>query len=148
MKLFQTRLFSPCIFCAYWRVSIYALAQEKIEVVLLIDVSGRTRPNDPRSLHAPATRLLINLLKNKVLLTVFTFATTTELLVIPINLNTEIHLSSKDTEITSAEERSSKPFINLFFANGLMLLIVLSMIAGFFYKKISTFLKENGYARR
>ena len=54
------------------------IAQEKVEVTLLVDVSGSMKHNDPDNWRIPAIHLLINLFKNKALLTIFTFSTNTQ----------------------------------------------------------------------
>ncbi len=80
MKLSSIR-FLLFIFCISCGLSTPLLAQENTEVVLLIDNSGSMKQNDPKNLRIPATNLLINLLKDRAKLTIFTFSTHTKLLV-------------------------------------------------------------------
>ena len=81
MSTSSIRLFLLFIFCITCGFSTSVLAQENTEVVLLIDTSGSMKQNDPQNLRIPATNLLINLLKDRAKLTVFTFSTNTKLLV-------------------------------------------------------------------
>ncbi|MDR3503684.1 MAG: VWA domain-containing protein [Legionella sp.] len=81
MRSSSMRLFLSFIFCITCGLSTSVLAQENTEVVLLIDTSGSMKQNDPQNLRIPATNLLINLLKDRAKLTIFTFSTNTKLLV-------------------------------------------------------------------
>jgi uncharacterized protein YegL len=81
VKPSSIRLFLLFIFCITCGVSTSVLAQENTEVVLLIDTSGSMKQNDPQNLRIPATNLLINLLKDRAKLTIFTFSTNATLLV-------------------------------------------------------------------
>lgn len=80
MRSSSNRLLLLFTFCIAYGFSASVMAQERSEIVLLIDTSGSMKQNDPKNLRIPAANLLINLLKNRAKLTIFTFSTTTELL--------------------------------------------------------------------
>ncbi|MFJ1267082.1 VWA domain-containing protein [Legionella lytica] len=103
MRSSRIRLFLLFIFCISCGLSTSVLAQENTEVVLLIDTSGSMKTNDPQNLRIPATNLLINLLKERAKLTIFTFSTHTKLLV-PTNEASDAYVNqfhAKEKQINS-----------------------------------------------
>ena len=118
LKFFLAFLLAFNISCAF---SNPKTASDNAEIILLIDVSGSMKANDPGNLRIPATKLLINLLKNRASLAIFTFSTYTKLLS-PLNLVTDeyeknfnykkdkINSTGQHTNILTALQEASKAF--------------------------------------